>query len=328
MDTMLAKERVQESVTMSATYANTLLALMEAHPKIIEVEADLGRSLLGADVLQKMRTEYPKQFIDCGIQEGNMVGVAAGMSLAGWIPYIHSFAAFASRRVIDQVFISGCYAKANVRIIGSDPGVTSAFNGGTHMPFEDIAAYRAFPEMTILEPTDSVMLASLLRSLSDVYGMYYLRLFRKNAVKIYEEGTIFNIGKAKQLRDGSDVTIIAAGIEVAEVLTAAEALEKEGIRARVLDMFTIKPLDEEAVLSAARETGAIVTAENHNVINGLGSAVADTLALHCPTPLEKVGIQDQFGEVGPIDYLKKRYGLTAEDIAAAAKRAICRKVSK
>lgn len=328
MDTILAKKCVQEAVTMSSTYANTILALMEAHPKIIEVEADLGRSLLGADVLQKMRTEHPKQFIDCGIQEGNMVGVAAGMSLAGWIPYIHSFAAFASRRVIDQVFISGCYAKANVRIIGSDPGVTAAFNGGTHMPFEDIAAYRAFPEMTILEPTDSVMLASLLRSLSDVYGMYYLRLFRKNAVKIYEEGTIFNIGKAKQLREGSDVTIIAEGIEVAEALSAAEMLEKEGIKARILDMFTIKPLDEDAVLSAARETGAIVTAENHNVINGLGSAVADTLALHCPVPLEKVGVQDQFGEVGPIDYLKKRYGLTAEDIVTAAKRAIYRKAAE
>ena len=325
MSIILAKDHVPESVTMSATYANTLLELIKEYPKVIELEADLGRSLLGADNLQKLRTEYAKQFVDCGIQEANMVGVAAGMSIAGWIPYIHSFAAFASRRVIDQVFLSGCYAKANVRVIGSDPGITSAFNGGTHMPFEDIAAYRAFPEMTILEPSDSVMLASLLRSLADVYGMYYLRLFRKTAVKIYDETSTFNIGEAIKVREGTDITIIAAGIEVAEALSAAELLKKEGIQARVLDMFTIKPLDEAAVLAAARETGAIVTAENHNVINGLGSAVADVLAAYCPTPLEKVGIHDSFGEVGPMDYLKKRFGLTAEDIAAAAKRAVCRK---
>lgn len=327
MSDILAKDRVLEPATMSSVYAKTLLSLMKLYPKVIEFEADLGRSLLGPDVLQRMRTEFPKQFVDCGIQECNMVGVAAGMSLAGWVPYVHSFAAFASRRVIDQVFLSGCYSKANIRIIGSDPGVTSAFNGGTHMPFEDIAAYRAFPEMTILEPTDSVMLESILMSLADVYGMFYLRLLRKNAVKIYEEGTSFQIGEAKLLKEGSDVTIIAAGVEVAEALTAAEMLDKEGIRARVLDMFTIKPLDQKAVISAAKETGAIVTAENHNVINGLGSAVADVLALHEPAPLEKIGIQDQFGEVGPMDYLKKRYGMTAEDIVLAAKRAICRKRS-
>lgn len=325
MALILAKERQTEKATMSAVYASTLLHLLERHPHLIEIEADLGRSLLGPNVLQKLQTEFSRQFLDCGIQEANMIGVAAGMSIAGWVPFVHSFAAFASRRVTDQVFLAGCYQRANIRIIGSDPGVTSAFNGGTHMPFEDIASFRAFPLMTILDPSDSTMLESLMNTLADVHGMYYLRLLRKNAVKIYEKGSTFSIGKACLLRQGEDVTIIAAGIEVAEALQAAALLEERHIQARVLDMFTIKPLDEEAVLAAAEETGALVTAENHNVLNGLGSAVADVLITKHPAPLEKIGVQDQFGEVGPVDYLKKRYHLTAEDIVAAAERAVSRK---
>lgn len=325
MALILAKDHQTEAATMSSVYAATLFDLVKKHPRLIEVEADLGRSLLGPDVLRRLQTEFPQQFLDCGIQEANMIGVAAGMSIAGWVPFVHSFAAFASRRVSDQVFLAGCYQRANIRIVGSDPGVTSAFNGGTHMPFEDISTFRAFPSMTILDPSDSTMLESLMRTLAEVHGMYYLRLLRKNAVKIYEKGSTFAIGRACLLRQGGDVAIIASGIEVAEALRAAAMLEERNIQARVLDMFTIKPLDEAAVLAAAEETGALVTAENHSVLNGLGSAVADVLATKHPAPLEKIGVQDLFGEVGPMDYLKNRYHLTAEDIVAAAERAISRK---
>ena len=255
-----------------------------------------------------------------------MMGVAAGLSILGRIPFIHTFAAFASRRMADQAFISGCYARANVRIIGSDPGIAAQFNGGTHMPFEDISIYRAYPEMTVMDLADSTQMRSVIPQTASKNGMYYIRLFRKNAAKIYEQGSQFEIGKAVQLRDGNDVTIVASGaVMVPEALRAADMLDSEGIQARVLDCFTIKPLDEEAVVRAAYETGALVTAENHNIINGLGSAVADILSTRHPAPIEKIGIHDCFGEVGSLTYLKETFGLTAEHIAKAAKKAISRK---
>lgn len=325
MSIILCKDNQPEKVTMACAYASTLYAAMLEDSRIMDLEADLGRSLLGG-VYEQMRVQLPRQFVDCGIQEANMMSVAAGLSAMGRIPFIHTFAAFASRRIADQVFISGCYSDANVRIIGSDPGVTAQFNGGTHMPFEDISIYRAYPGMTILDPCDSVMVADLTRQLAQAKGMFYIRMFRKNAVGIYEEGSSFTIGKANLLREGTDVALIACGVVmVAEALKAATALEAEGIHARVLDMFTIKPLDVEAVVRAVQETGALVTCENHNVINGLGSAVADVLATQCYAPLEKIGIHDAFGEVGPLDYLKERFSLRAQDIAGAARRAIARK---
>lgn len=318
-----------ESKTMAAAYTGAIIKEMECNPAVMELEADLARSLLGGDAIAEMQKRFPKQYLDCGIQEANMMSVAAGLSIMGRIPYIHTFAAFASRRIADQAFISGCYSKANVRIIASDPGIASQFNGGTHMPFEDISIYRAYPGMTILDPTDSVMLENLIPQITAAYGMFYIRLFRKKAMQIYAPGSSFEIGKANLLRDGKDVTLIASGaIMVPEALAAADLLAKDGIEARVLDMFTIKPLDEQAVIDAALQTGAIVTVENHNVLNGLGSAVSDVLATRQYAPLEKIGINDCFGEVGPMSYLKEVFGLTAADIAAAAKRAIARKQQK
>lgn len=328
MKIILSKSNEIEKVTLASAYASTLYEAMQNNPMIMDLEADLGRSLLGS-LYNDMRDKLPKQFVDCGIQEANMMSVAAGLSAMGRIPFIHTFAAFASRRIADQVFISGCYSNANVRIFGSDPGITAQFNGGTHMPFEDVAIFRAYPNMTILDPCDSTMMSDLTRQLAGAKGMFYIRIFRKNAAKIYETGSVFTIGKANLLREGQDVTIIACGaVMVFEALKAAAVLESEGISARVLDMFTIKPLDEEAVLHAAQETGAIVTAENHNVINGLGSAVADVLATKAYAPLEKIGINDMFGEVGPMDYLKERFSMRTEDIVQAAKRAIARKQAK
>lgn len=254
-----------------------------------------------------------------------MVGVAAGLSAVGKIPFVHTFAPFITRRACDQVFVSGAYARLNVKLVGSDPGITAALNGGTHMPFEDMGIMRGIPEMTVLEPTDTVMLADILRQISTVYGMHYMRLVRKQSVRIYEDGSTFEIGKAVALREGKDVTIIASGYCVAQSLEAAGVLSTKGISARVLNIFTWKPMDVEAVVKAARETGAIVTAENHNVINGLGSAVAEVLVKNAPVPMEMVGVQDQFGEVGPVDYLAERFELKAEKIVAAVEKVCSRK---
>jgi transketolase len=257
--------------------------------------------------------------------EANGVGVAAGLSATGLIPFFNSFAIFSSRRVYDQVFISCCYAGLNVKIVGGDPGVTATYNGGTHMSFEDVALMRCIPNIRILEASDSVMLKSLIREMSAHYGTEYLRIARKHKVQIYREGSEFTVGKAVVLREGSDVSLIASGIMVAEALKAADLLEKKGIDARVIDMFTIKPIDRECVLECAEKTGAVVTAENHNILNGLGSAVAEILSEERPCVLARVGVRDRFGEVGELDYLMNAFGLTASNICEKAVGAVAKK---
>ena len=216
----------------------------------------------------------------------------------------------------------------NVKLVGSDPGITAELNGGTHMPFEDMGIMRGIPTMTVIEPTDIAMLKNLLPKIATTYGMHYLRLVRKSVKKVYEDGSDFEIGKAVTLREGDDLTVIASGFCVAEALRAADLLKTEGISVRVLNMFTWKPIDREAILAAAEETGGIVTAENHNVINGLGSAVAEVLVKEKPVPVKMVGVQDEFGEVGKLHELSKRFGLEAEQIAEAVKEVMKRKESK
>lgn len=321
MTILLAKNNVKEDIEMRNVYCQTLIELSRKNEKILVLDADLMSSMGMIPFLK----EFPERAFNCGVQEADMMGIAAGLSITGKIPYVHTFGTFATRRCYDQVFISGAYAKANVRIIGSDPGVTSAYNGGTHMPFEDMGIMRNIPEMTVLEPTDSVILIDIIKQLAELYGMFYVRLLRKNAIKIYEEGSIFEIGKAVKLKDGKDVTIIANGIMVAEALNAAYMLEEKGISTRVLDMFTLKPIDNEEIIVCAKETGAIVTAENHNIINGLGSAVAEVLIENIPTPMERIGVKDLFGEVGPVDYLKERFELTTNDIVRKVERVLKRK---
>ena len=310
-----------EAVEMRSVFAQVMEEMQAKDSRLIYMDADLMNSI----GMAKYWKEHPEKTINCGIQEANMIGVAAGMSATGLIPFVHTFGTFASRRVMDQVFVSAAYAKLNVRIIGSDPGITASLNGGTHMPFEDMGMMRCIPEITILEPTDSVMLADMIRQTKEKYGVFYIRLSRKKCEKIYEDGSSFEIGKAAKIREGKDVTIFATGICVAEAVKAAKLLEKEGISAAVSNMFTIKPIDKDAVIEAAKNTGAVVTAENHNIINGLGSAVAEVLAENACVPLERIGAKDCFGEVGPVDYLRERFEMTAEDIAKAAKRAISRK---
>lgn len=318
---MLEKERHEEAQEMRAVFAEVMEELSQQDDRVVYLDADIINSI----GMTKYWKAHPERTVNCGIQEANMIGMAAGMSATGLIPFTHTFGCFATRRVMDQVFLSAAYAKLNVRIIGSDPGVTAALNGGTHMPFEDMGLIRCIPEVTILEPTDSVMLADLLRQTKDLHGVFYIRLSRKKVQKIFADGSTFTIGKAAKLRDGNDVTIFATGISVADALRASDMLAAEHISAGVTNLFTIKPIDREAIAEAAQSTGAIVTAENHNVIGGLGSAVAEVLAETTPCALERVGVHDRFGEVGDVEYLKKTLHLTAEDIVLAAKRAIARK---
>jgi len=241
------------------------------------------------------------------------------------VPFLHSFGVFTSRRILDQVYISCAFAGLNVKIVGADPGVTAAVNGGTHMALEDGGILRLVPGVTVLEPSDPVMMYKLTRAMAAHTGVDYLRMARKKAVCLYEEDSEFEIGKAAILREGGDVTLIASGIMVYEALKAADRLRAEGVCATVVDMFTVKPLDVSTIVSCARRTGAVVTAENHNVIGYLGSAVAEALGEHCPVPLERVGVMDRFGEVGTQEYLMERFQLTDEAIVMKARRAIARK---
>ena len=324
MSVILSKTNAPCATSMARAYFEFLRDGMKENEKLMHVEADLGLSLLKLDSAYIM-DKYPFQYVDIGIQEANAVCVGAGLSAMGCIPFVHTFAPFMSRRACDQVFISGAYSKSNVKLIGSDPGVMAAFNGGTHMPFEDIAIMRAIPEMTIVEPADTVIAKEVFKLAAETEGMFYIRFTRKQAAQLYEEGSTFEIGKGNIIKEGSDVSIIACGIMVEEGIKAVEMLAKEGISARPIDMFTIKPIDRDLVVRCAKETGCIVTAENHNVIGGLGDAVTQVVMEEYMVPVERVGVQDRFGQVGDVDFLKKEYGLTAENIVAKAKAAIAKK---
>ena len=311
----------KEAREMRAVYCETLQQLARENDRIAVLDADL----VGSSGTKPFFNEFPDRAIDCGIQENNMIGVAAGMSAAGMIPFAHSFGPFASRRCVDQIFISCAYAKLNVRIVGSDPGVTAAYNGGTHMPFEDMGTLMSIPQITLLEPTDSVQLRWMIRQLEKEYGVYYIRMLRKNAVGVFEEGSDFELGKIARLKEGADVAIVCSGILVGEALKAAAALEAQGVSAAVLNAFTWKPLDAETLAEYAAKCGCVVTAENHNITGRLGAAAAASLPRTRPVPAALVGVNDEFGEVGTEDFLRKRFDLTADHIIRAAKAAIARK---
>ena len=313
----------KETVTLVSVYAEVIKKIMAEDRDVVQIEADLGACLLGGP--DGVWSLPEGQIFDVGIQEANMVGVACGMSCVGKKPFVHSFAPFIARRANDVIAISGCYNRANVKMIGTDPGVFNANCGGTHTCYEDIGALRSIHNLTILDIADSSMLRDLLPKLAQSYGMYYIRMGRKNVEKIYETGSVFEIGKANLIQDGGDVTIIASGGMLGESLRAAELLKGDGISARVVDMFTIKPIDEEMIVKCAEETGAIVTVDNHNVLGGLGSAVCDVVCEKYPVPVERIGLRDKFAEVGTVDSLKQTFHMTSMDIASAAKLAMSRK---
>lgn len=302
-------------------YVSAMLELMEQDSSMVHIDCDL----MGCINTGKLQKAFPNQTFNAGIAEQNAMGVAAGMAATGLKVFIHSFGCFAARRAFDQAFLSAGYSRLPVHVIGSDPGVCAAFNGATHMPFEDCALYMTVPNAIVIDSCDYAQTYALTKQLAKQPEISYMRLIRKGFTTVYADGSDFEIGKGVTLRDGTDVTIIASGILVDEALKAEEALAAKGVSARVIDMHTWKPLDEELVIKAARETGAIVTAENHQVSCGLGSAVANVLVENCLVPQERVGIQNRFGQVGSQDFLMKEYNLTAEDIVAAAEKAIARK---
>ena len=310
-----------ETKEMRKVLCETMMEMAKEDPSVVYFDCDVMNSI----GMVPFAKEYPDRAVNCGIQEANMVAAAAGASATGLKPFTHTFGPFAARRVIDQVYISAAYAGLNVRMLGSDEGISAAYNGGTHMPIEDVGLMRTIPNITVLDATDTAMFRDLLRQTKDMYGVFYIRFPRAITPKIYEDGSTFEIGKAARLREGNDVTIFCSGILVADALRAADMFAAAGITAAVSTIFTLKPIDRDAVIEAARNTGAIVTAENATVINGLGSAVCDVLAETIPTPVEKIGVPDRFGEVGSIDYLKRIFHMTAEDIVEAAKRAVARK---
>ena len=302
-------------------FCTTLREMMEANRDVVYLEADLAGAIGTAGLFD----EFPDQAFDLGIMEANMVGVAGGMSLRGKIPFVHSFGTFATRRCADQAFMAGCYNHANIRIFGSDPGVTAEANGGTHMPFEDMGVFRSFPGMIILDIAEPNLLKAVMEKSAAQYGMYYIRFPRKWKTSYYSGVPNIEFGKGMVVRNGEDATVIASGIEVTAALHAAEALEKEGCSIRVVDMFSVKPVDADLIIRCAEETGAIVSAENHNYMGGLGSAVAETLAEECPVPFMRIGIRDSFGEVGSMPFLMEKFGISEAHIREAVKKVLMKK---
>ena len=302
-------------IEMRAVYAQTLIELAEKDERIVLLEADLMKAS-GTTVF---RNRFPERTFNVGVAEANMVGIAAGLSAGGKIPFADTFGCFAARRTYDQFFISANYARLNVKLVGTDPGISATYNGGTHMPFEDLGIMRNIPKLTVFEPCDPVSLKKLVQQAAYHYGCTYMRLYRKPIDALYSENEPFELGKGKVLRDGADVTIIAIGaVMVHEALKAADMLNNKGVSAAVIDMHTVKPIDTDVIVRYAQKTRLIITIENHQIINGLGSAVAETLSEKYLCRLKRIGVEDEFGEVGTQEYLQEHFGLTAEHIVKVA----------
>lgn len=295
---------------------------MAKDDRVVVIDADLAK----ASGTHALRETFPDRALDVGIAEANMIGVASGLSSYGFIPFVTSFAPFVTRRVCDQLMLSVAYAKQNVKIVGTDPGITAELNGGTHMGNEDISTIRGIPDMVIFEPVDAAQLTQALPQILNHYGPVYIRLFRKAIADVFDKPDYkFDLFKADVYKEGKDVSIFASGIMMQEAVEALKLLAADGIDAELINVHTIKPIDREAIIKSARKTGCVVTAENHSVIGGLKSAVSEVLSEDCPVPVRSVGVLDRFGEVGKLPYLKPEFKMTAEDIARQAKAVIALK---
>lgn len=299
---------------MRQVLAEELEKLMAKNEDIVLLDADLSR----ANGLSNLKRRFPERAINVGIAEQNMACVAAGMSSYGMIPFISTFAPFATRRICDQIAISCAYARQNVKIIGTDPGISAEFNGGTHMSFEDIGVLRSIPGLVIFEPTDGTQLRKAIPQIADYYGVVYIRMIRKLAPDVFDEACDFDLFKVSKLKDGKDLSIFCSGIMVSETLAAEKELQARGIDAEIINVHTIKPIDWAGIVASAKKTGAVLTVENHNVIGGLKSAVCEVLIEECPVPLRSVGVEDEFGQVGKMPYLRECYNLRASDIVQKA----------
>lgn len=297
-----------------AAYGHALKTEVYKNPNVVVLEADLGN----ATKSNAFKEVAPERYFNMGISEQDLIGTAAGFAAAGKIPLASTFAVFATGRAFEQVRNSVCYPKLNVKICATHAGLTVGADGGSHQAIEDISLMRTLPNMTVINPADAKEAEAAVLAAIDYQGPVYIRLGRAETKDIHDDSYHFEWGKAEVLRQGSDVSIFATGIMTAKALDAADTLAKQGIQAEVINVHTIKPLDEETVIASAKKTGKVVTAEEHSIIGGLGSAVAEVLARQCPTKQAFVGVQDSFGESGSPDDLLEKYGLTAEDIVKAA----------
>lgn len=305
-------------VPMRKAFGEALVALGEKNEKVVALSADVFNS----DHSYMFAERFPDRFFNVGIAEQALVDVAVGFALNGYIPFANTFAAFFATRAVEMVRTHACYGGARIKMMAAYAGLSDSFDGPTHNSITDLAIMRSLPNMTIVVPSDPNTLAEMLTQIADWNGPVYCRLNRNEVPAPFDSSYKPQIGKAFIARDGGDVSIIACGIMVARALEAAEELQKHGVSARVIDMHTIKPLDNEAVLDAARTTGAIVTAEEHSVIGGLGGAVAELLADQAPVPVKRTGVQDRFAETGPYDQVLDAYGCAVKDIVEAAQAAV------
>ena len=309
-----------EKKATRAVYGEMLVELAEKYPELVVLDADLS----SATMTKSFAKAYPDRFLDMGIAEANMIGVAAGLSTCGKKPFANSFAMFTAGRAYEQVRNSVAYPHLNVKCVGSHGGLSVGEDGATHQCLEDLALMSAIPGMTVVNPCDGNEMRQAVLALIEYNGPAYLRLGRMAVETVTDtiDGYKFELGKAAMLRDGKDVTIAATGLMVQRALAAAELLSGEGVSARVLDFHTIKPLDGEALLAAAKETGCIVTTEEHSIMGGLGSAVAGFIGEHCPVPVVRHGVNDEFGRSGKAEQVLEAYGLTPAGIATKVKKAL------
>ena len=309
-----------KKIATRESYGNALVELGKAHDNIVVLDADLA----GATKTGTFKKAFPDRFFDCGIAEANMICVAAGLSTTGLVPFASSFAMFAAGRAFEQVRNSIGYPHLNVKIGATHGGISVGEDGASHQCCEDFALMRSIPGMVVMSPADDVEAKAMVKAAYEHVGPVYMRFGRAAVPVVHEEGAPFQIGKGEVLRDGTDVAIIANGLMVYEALQAAEALAAEGINAMVINMATIKPLDDELVLEAAKKCGKVITCEEHSVIGGLGEAVASLLAEKQPTLVRRIGVNDEFGHSGPAAALLKQFGLSAENIVKVTKE-VCGK---
>ena len=292
------------------SYGEALLELGKENDNIVVLDADLS----GATKTNLFAKEFPNRFFDMGIAESNMMGTAAGFATCGKTAFVSTFAAFAAGRAYDQIRSSICYPKLNVKICATHSGITVGEDGAIHQMIEDLSLMRTLPNMTVLCMSDDLETKWAVREISKIKGPVYLRLARMKSDKIYSEGQQFEIGKAVQIGEGTDGTVFATGVTVQEAIKAKDELKKRGINVRVIDMHTIKPIDEEMIIKCAQETKKLVSIEDHNIIGGLGSAIAEVLTKECPAKLTRLGIKDTFGRSGKAEELMKYFNITSEDI--------------